>query len=139
MDDPNNNRKGHIVGFGGVFFKAQRPADLAQWYKEILGIPVSDAGVALFKRSRIDDFAHNEITLWAPFEDNSQYFAPSESGFMINYLVDDLNILLERLKSRGILPVQPIEITKDGKFAWIMDPEGNKIELWQPLRPEDED
>lgn len=137
MSNPPKDRKGHIIGFGGVFFKAKRPADLAHWYKEILGVPVSDGGVALFKRSELGDFSNTDVTLWAPFEHDNQYFAPAESNFLINYLVDDLNILLERLKSHGILPVQPVEITKDGKFAWIMDPEGNKVELWQPLRAED--
>ncbi|MGL1919528.1 MAG: VOC family protein [Hyphomicrobiales bacterium] len=143
MDDsqnnhPNDERKGHVIGFGGVFFKSKRPADLAHWYKTILGVPVSDNGVALFNRSANKDFAQYDITLWAPFEENTNYFSPTESGFMINYMVDDLNMLLDRIKRHGILPVQPTEITRDGKFAWIMDPEGNKIELWQPLRPEDE-
>ncbi|NRA86991.1 MAG: VOC family protein [Rhizobiales bacterium] len=137
MNDETNSRKGHVVGFGGVFFKAQRPVDLAQWYKEILGVPVSEGGVALFKRSELEDFSYNDITLWAPFEHDNQYFVPGKTGFLINYLVDDLIIMLERLKYHGILPVQPVEITKDGKFAWILDPEGNKVELWQPLRPED--
>lgn len=136
---PPHGRKGQVIGFGGVFFKSQRPADLAQWYKQILGVPVSDNGVALFNRSRHKEFAYNDITVWAPFENDATYFSPAESGFMINYLVDDLNMLLDRIKAHGVLPVQPIEITKDGKFAWIMDPEGNKVELWQPLRPEDEE
>ncbi|MBL1241027.1 MAG: VOC family protein [OCS116 cluster bacterium] len=139
MNDRQDGRKGHVIGFGGVFFKSKRAADLAHWYKQILGVPVSDSGVALFKRSDNKDFAYNDITVWAPFDDDTNYFAPSETGFMINYLVDDLNMLLDRIKLLGILPVQPVEITKDGKFAWIMDPEGNKIELWQPLRPEDEE
>ncbi len=138
MNDKDNSRKGQIIGFGGVFFKANRPSDLAQWYKNILGVPVTDGGVALFKRSDNQDFAENDVTLWAPFEQDNNYFAPSNSSFLVNYLVDDLNMLLDRLKNHGILPVQPIEITKDGKFAWIMDPEGNKVELWQPLRPEDQ-
>lgn len=136
---PTNTRKGQVIGFGGVFFKSKRPEDLASWYKQMLGVPVSDGGVALFKRSSNQEFSYNDITVWAPFEEDTTYFAPAKSGFMINYLVDDLNMLLDRLKNHGILPVQPIEITKDGKFAWIMDPEGNKVELWQPLRPEDEE
>lgn len=139
MNDPKNNPKGNIIGFGGVFFKAQRPADLAQWYKQILGVPISDNGVALFKRGTNKEFSDNDITVWAPFEHDTTYFEPSDSNFMINYLVDDLNLLLERIKKLGILPIQPIEITRDGKFAWILDPEGNKVELWQPLRPEDEE
>ncbi|PCI85995.1 MAG: glyoxalase [Hyphomicrobiales bacterium] len=139
MNNRQDDRKGHVIGFGGVFFKSQRAADLAQWYKQILGVPVSDNGVALFRRSDNQEFSNNEITVWAPFDHDTTYFNPSESNFMINYLVDDLNILLERIKQKGVLPVQPIEITKDGKFAWIMDPEGNKIELWQPLRAEDEE
>lgn len=139
MNDHQDDPKGHVIGFGGVFFKSQRAADLSQWYKQILGVPVSDNGVALFRRSDNKEFYNNEITVWAPFDGDSTYFTPSESSFMINYLVDDLNLLLDRIKSMGVLPVQPIEITKDGKFAWIMDPEGNKVELWQPLRPEDEE
>ncbi len=124
-----------VTGIGGVFFKSTSDhAALAQWYKKHLGMPLEDWGGAVLRWP--DDTAEDKgLTVWHVAKPDTQWFAPSGSSFMINYRVDDLIGLLAQLAASGIEPIQPgggPESHENGTFAWIMDPDGNKVELWEP-------
>lgn len=120
-----------VTGIGGVFFKARDPKALAQWYAKHLGLALEPWGGAILKwpDDRADD---RGLTVWSLAETSSTWFAPSASSFMINYRVDDLEALARELAAAGIALEKPIEEHENGKFAWVMDPEGNKVELWEP-------
>ena len=121
-----------VTGIGGVFFKAKDPQALQAWYRDHLGIDVQVWGGAVFEHGRADRATTTAATAWriAPLDDES--FAPSSAPFMINYLVDDLTGLLVKLRADGCDVVGEFDEAEQGKFAWVIDPEGNKIELWQP-------
>ena len=122
-----------VTGIGGVFFKSKDDnASLAAWYQEHLGMALEEWGGAILKwpDDRQED---GGLTVWSVAEKDTQWFSPSESSLMINYRVDDLDELLEQLQSSGIEIVSGPESHENGKFAWIMDPDGNKVELWQPM------
>lgn len=119
-----------VTGIGGVFFKARDPKALGEWYRKHLGIDVSEWGGAAFRWA--DDSAGGGTTIWSPFKDDTAYFAPSTSPFMINYRVADLHALLAQLRAEGCEVQDKVEESEHGKFGWVMDPEGNKLELWQP-------
>jgi catechol 2,3-dioxygenase-like lactoylglutathione lyase family enzyme len=120
-----------VIGIGGVFFKARDPEGLAAWYQRHLGItPGADGYVTLPWREPQPDGAA-AYTAWTPFPAQTGYFAPSEAGFMINYRVADLPGLLAALEADGI-EVLGREDSDFGRFAWILDPEGTKLELWEP-------
>jgi predicted enzyme related to lactoylglutathione lyase len=121
-----------VTGVGGVFFKSRSDrAALVEWYRTHLGVPLEDFGGAIFRWP--DDTAEDRgLTVWHVASPDSRWFSPSESSFMINYRVDDLGELLERLRAGGVEIVQGPESHENGKFAWIMDPDGNKVELWEP-------
>ncbi|BFI96159.1 MAG: VOC family protein [Rhodanobacter sp.] len=122
---------GHITGVGGVFFKARDPKALAAWYRDVLGMPVEAwGGVAL----RYDAPRHPPAVAWNAFPASTKYFAPSTGGWMIDYTVDDMDAMLARLKSRGVQVLKRDDKDPNGRFAWILDPEGNKVELWEPKR-----
>jgi predicted enzyme related to lactoylglutathione lyase len=121
---------GHITGIGGVFFKAKDPKALAAWYRDVLGLPLEPWGGAAL---RYDAPKHPPALIWNAFPDSTNYFAPSTGGFMINYAVDDMDAFLMRLQSKGVAPLKSKD-DSTGRFAWILDPEGNKIELWEPKR-----
>jgi predicted enzyme related to lactoylglutathione lyase len=118
-----------VTGLGGIFFKVNDKAAMLAWYKKHLGINAEDWG-AVFKFTD-DKQPETAYTAWSTFKADTTYFAPSNKDFMINYRVDDLDALVELLKQEGVQLIG--EPTNDdfGKFAWIMDPEGNKIELWE--------
>lgn len=121
----------YITGIGGVFIKSKDGKKLKAWYHKHLGIPVDEYG-ATFK---LRDHANPEkegYTVWSPFKADTKYFAPSEKDFMINFRVSDLDGLLKKLKSEGIEQIGEMDDSDFGKFAWIIDPEGTKIELWEP-------
>jgi predicted enzyme related to lactoylglutathione lyase len=122
-----------VTGIGGIFFKAQDQEKLYQWYEKHLGIKRDpDAQAALLRWREVDDPQRPGTTVWALFGKDTKYFDPSRASFMINYRVDDLDALLEALRQEGV-EVDPKRETYDyGRFAWIMDPEGNRIELWEP-------
>jgi predicted enzyme related to lactoylglutathione lyase len=122
-----------VTGIGGVFFKSQNDSSaLAAWYQKHLGIPLESWGGAVLKWP--DDTANDGgLTVWTVAKKESKWFSPSESSFMINYRVDDLVALLAQLRADGIEVVKGPESHENGKFAWIMDPEGNKVELWEPM------
>jgi predicted enzyme related to lactoylglutathione lyase len=121
-----------VTGIGGVFFSARDPKALREWYKEHLGIDVQDWGGAAFRWA---DAAGNPIkgtTAWLIGPADGKHFAPSKSTFMVNYRVDDLAALLSALREEGCNVLDKTEDSEYGKFGWVMDPEGNKVELWQP-------
>jgi predicted enzyme related to lactoylglutathione lyase len=122
-----------VTGIGGVFFKSTGDkAALAAWYRTHLGMPLEDWGGAILRWP--DDTAEDRgLTVWSVAGKDSQWFSPSASSFMINYRVDDLDALLEQLRAAGVPIVKGPESAENGKFAWIMDPDGNKVELWEPM------
>ncbi|HJU38358.1 VOC family protein [Tahibacter soli] len=122
-----------ITGIGGVFFKSRGDrAALAQWYRKHLGMELSDFGGAVLRWP--DDKAEDGgLTVWHVAGSDSQWFSPSDSSFMINYRVDDLDALIAQLRADGVTVVGGAESHENGKFAWIMDPDGNKVELWEPM------
>jgi predicted enzyme related to lactoylglutathione lyase len=117
-----------VVGFGGVFFKSRDPQALAAWYAQHLGVDLADFGGVLFK----EDERRPGHILWAPFPQDTRYFAPSSREFMLNFRVDDLGALLAQLRSAGVQVDPKIEDSEFGRFGWIVDPEGTRVELWQP-------
>ncbi|MDB5150758.1 MAG: Glyoxalase-like domain protein [Mucilaginibacter sp.] len=120
-----------VTGLGGIFFKAKDPAALKAWYSKNLGIRMGDYG-SNFEWHQGMDSTKKGFTVWAPFKETTKYFQPSEKQFMINYRVEGLNQLLAQMKTAGILPTDSEEKTSYGNFVHLMDPEGNKIELWEP-------
>ena len=116
------------IGLGGFFFKARDPKALTDWYARHLGISISAFGGAKFQ----EDEQRPGSTLWCPFKEDTKYFAPSDKPFMINFRVDDLDALLAQLRSAGVQVDSKVDKSEYGAFGWIMDPEGNRVELWQP-------
>ena len=123
-----------VTGIGGIFFKAEDPKELKSWYAKHLGFEATEYG-ATFQWIELANptTATPARTEWSPFEKNTTYFSPSEKPFMFNYRVENLKALLEVLKEEGVTIVGKMEEYPYGKFGWIMDPEGNKIELWEPV------
>ena len=121
-----------ITGIGGVFFKSTNDnTALVEWYKKHLGMSLADFGGAILKWS--DDKREDQgLTVWHVAKKDSKWFSPSSSSFMINYRVDDLGEMLDQLRAEGVEVVSGPESHENGKFAWIMDPDGNKVELWEP-------
>jgi len=123
--------KKRVTGLGGVFFKSNNPAALKDWYKKHLEIDSGEHG-AMFHWRHHDDPAREGNTVWSVFPDDTDYFKPGTREFMFNYRVENLKELLRVLKKEGVEVVGEIEEYPYGKFGWIMDPDGNKIELWEP-------
>ena len=121
-----------VTGIGGVFFKSKDPAALGAWYKKHLGIDVQSWGGAAFDWNTPDNPDGHGTTAWSLFAADSAHFAPSTAPFMINYRVHDLHALLAALRAEGVQVEDKIDESEYGKFGWILDPEGHKIELWQP-------
>jgi predicted enzyme related to lactoylglutathione lyase len=121
-----------VTGIGGVFFKSNDPKALAQWYRIHLGLEVSEWGGAAFQWSGPDNPAGTGTTMWNPFKADTDYFAPSAASFMINYRVDDLHALLAALRAEACQVVDKVDESEYGKFGWVIDPDGNKVELWEP-------
>ena len=119
---------GHITGVGGIFFKAKDPKTLAAWYRDTLGLPLEPWGGAAL---RYDAAKHPPAAAWNAFPATTKYFAPSSADFMINYAVDDMDAMLARLRSHDVAILKQTD-DANGRFAWILDPEGNKVELWEP-------
>lgn len=119
-----------VTGIGGIFFSAKDPKALGAWYKTHLGIDVQDWGGATFDWKEAD--GTNGTTVWSVHPASGNRMAPSKASFMVNYRVDDLDALLEALRNEGCEVLEKTDDPDFGKFGWVMDPEGNKIELWQP-------
>lgn len=120
-----------VTGIGGIFFKAKDAGALRDWYKRHLGIDVQDWGGAAFTWADGQGNPCVGTTVWSINPQDNTYFAPSTSSFMINYRVEDVRALIKVLKDEGCDVIDNIEESEFGKFGWVMDPEGNKIELWQ--------
>ena len=121
-----------VTGIGGIFFSARDPKALRAWYREHLGIDVQDWGGAAFTWTDAEGKPTAGTTVWSVGSDDAKHFAPSRSRFMVNYRVEDLAALLAALRAEGCDVLEKTDDSEYGKFGWVMDPEGNKIELWQP-------
>jgi predicted enzyme related to lactoylglutathione lyase len=122
-----------VTGLGGVFFKSEEPKKLREWYGKHLGLDVTDWGAMfLWTDPNRPDAKGQGRTVWSPFEKNTTYFEPSVKPYMFNYRVENLDELLKVLREEGVTVIDKVEELPYGKFGWIMDPEGNKIELWEP-------
>lgn len=124
--------KKKVTGIGGIFFKANEPKKLTEWYQNNLGLVPNEYG-SLFEFRSSDKPEKKGYLQWGPFDKDTKYFDPSEKQFMINFRVENIEELVEELKSAGVNVVDEIETYEYGKFVHIMDPEGNKIELWEPI------
>jgi len=127
-DTDGHPAPGRITGLGGIFFKSRDTSALAGWYRDVLGIGMEGWDGAMFPAGLPCQAPYQ---IWSPFAETTDYFAPSQASFMINFAVDDLDAFLAHLAEKGVEPVGRSE-DDHGKFAWVMDPDGNKIELWQP-------
>ena|SRR5579862_9371296 len=121
-----------VTGIGGIFFKAKGAPALQAWYKRHLGIDVEDWGGTAFTWTDADGAPTEGMTVWSIASDDSDQFAPSNAPFMVNYRVEDLHGLIAALKEEGCNVLDKIDESDFGKFGWVIDPEGNKVELWQP-------
>jgi len=123
-----------VTGIGGIFFKAKDPDQLRQWYREHLGIESESWGGFSFQW-RDDPRSNDGHTVWSIFAHDTKYFDPSSAPFMINFRVEDLDWLLAQLRTEGVDVDPRVEESEFGKFGWVMDPEGNRVELWEPPAP----
>lgn len=119
-----------VTGIGGVFFRSENPAQTKQWYEKHLGIPASDYGHAFLWK---DSGGDSGTTTWCPFAAGTEYFGASGQTFMINYRVDDLEALIAVLRTEGVEVVGEIQAFDYGKFAWINDCDGRRVELWEAV------
>lgn len=121
-----------VTGIGGIFFKSSDPVKIKEWYHKHLGLTIDAYGSPFEFRSASNPEEINYLQ-WSPFEKDTKYFEPSKKDFMINYRVDDLESLVEELQKQGVTLCDEIQSFDYGKFIHIMDPDGNKIELWEPV------
>jgi predicted enzyme related to lactoylglutathione lyase len=121
-----------VTGIGGIFIKAGDPDALRAWYQKHLGLDVQDWGGVAFQWHTPERPNLNGSTVWSVMPSTSDYFAPSQAPFMVNYRVDDLHALLSLLRAEGCDVDDKVEESEFGKFGWVMDPEGNRVELWEP-------
>jgi len=122
-----------VTGIGGIFFKCRDRKNTMAWYEKHLGIPMETWG-AQFSWEESVGGSIKPYSVLSMFDETSEYLAPSQSSFMINFRVDDLDALLEQLRMEGVTLVGEPTSDEFGKFAWVMDPEGNKIELWEQTK-----
>lgn len=127
-----------VTGIGGVFFKSRDPASIRKWYRDHLGISSEDWGGFSFRWREQDRPDEIGYTVWGVFPDTTDYFAPAQQPYMLNYRVVDLAELVTALREEGVDIAGKIEEYPNGKFAWILDPEGRKIELWEPVPSSDD-
>jgi predicted enzyme related to lactoylglutathione lyase len=121
-----------VTGIGGIFFNSSDPVTLRTWYKEHLGIDVQDWGGTAFPWTDAEGTPTAGTTVWTIGDAKSNNFAPGTASFMVNYRVADLHALVHALKAEGCNVLDKIDESEYGKFAWVMDPDGNKVELWEP-------
>lgn len=119
-----------VTGIGGIFIRAKDPKTLGDWYRTHLGIDVQSWGGTAFRWADADGAPIAGTTIWSVGD--GSYFSPSTAGFMVNYRVADLQALLTQLRAEGCQVIDQTEESEFGKFGWVMDPEGNKVELWEP-------
>lgn len=141
MEDPKNPTENagsladttpKVTGIGGIFFFSDNPKDAKEWYAKNLGFDVNQWGSVSFEYRDVDKPEEIIPLQWSPFKSGDEYFAPSKKDFMINYRVQNIEGLVEKLKENGVTILDDIATYDYGKFVHIMDAEGNKIELWEP-------
>lgn len=121
-----------VTGIGGIFFKAKDAVSLRAWYQAHLGIDVQEWGGAAFRWADADGKPTAGTTIWSVSDAAGNGFAPSTSAFMVNYRVADVHALVRQLRIEGCNVLEKVEESEFGKFGWVIDPEGNKVELWEP-------
>jgi len=121
-----------VTGIGGVFVRSKDPKALGAWYREHLGLNVEEWGGVAFRWATAENPTGVGTTIWSPFKDDTSHYVPSTASYMINFRVHDLGSLLAALRSEGCAVDAKVEDSEYGKFGWVQDPEGNRIELWQP-------
>jgi predicted enzyme related to lactoylglutathione lyase len=121
--------KKRVTGIGGIFFKSKDPDAVKDWYRDHLGLNTDQWGSTFWWKNKEGEDCS---TQWSPFKEDTDYFEPSKKEFMMNFRVENLDELLETLKAEGVQVLGRTESLKEGKFGWIVDLEGNKIELWEP-------
>jgi len=133
LSESNNIEKPFkkVTGIGGIFFKCKDPKKMREWYKINLGLNTNQYG-AVFEWRQGADTSKKGFTQWSPFNEKTKYFEPSTKDFMINYRVENLELLVAELKRNAVTVVDTIETVEYGKFVHILDMEGNKVELWEP-------
>ncbi len=129
----NRFKMKRAIGIGGIFFNSENPKKLAAWYQQHLGINLEQFGGAVLNWQNQAEDCPNGYTVWSPFKADTDYFNPSKSEFMVNFVVDDLDALIVQLRDEGVeISGEPTNDANFGKFGWVIDPEGRKIELWEP-------
>jgi predicted enzyme related to lactoylglutathione lyase len=123
---------GRVVGIGGIFFKARDPEALRAWYRDHLGLAIAEWGGVAFEPTMASPAGRPSTLVWSILPAESQYLDPSASLFMINYRVDDLDQVLAALRAEGCAVDERVESSEYGRFGWVADPEGNRLELWEP-------
>ena len=122
--------KKRVTGIGGFFFKTKDPDAIKEWYKKHMGLDTNQYGWSFWWK---DQEGNDCMTQWSPFKEDTTYFEPSKKEFMMNFRVENLVELLEALKAEGVKVIGEIQEYDYGKFGYVMDPEGNKLELWEPV------
>lgn len=123
---------GRVVGIGGIFFKARDPEALRAWYRDHLGLAIAEWGGVAFEPTMASPAGRPNTLVWSILPAESQYLDPSASLFMMNYRVDDLDQVLAALRAEGCAVDERVESSEYGRFGWVADPEGNRLELWEP-------
>lgn len=123
---------GRVTGVGGIFFKAENPDSLKKWYSAMLGMSMDKFGTNFVWYQGADSTKPGS-TQWSVFKSTTKYFSPSKKEFMINYRVDNLDLMMKRFRENNVTICDTVETYDYGKFVHIMDPDGNKIELWEPV------
>jgi catechol 2,3-dioxygenase-like lactoylglutathione lyase family enzyme len=126
---PESAPPGHVTGIGGIFVKSPNPKALATWYRDVLGMPLEKWGGAVL---RYDAPGHPPVAVWNALPQSTDYTAPSDREFMVNFAVDDLDAIITRIESKGFHILKRDDSAPNGRFAWLLDPDGTKVELWQP-------
>lgn len=121
-----------VLGIGGIFFKSPDPQKLCQWYAQWLGMSIESESGMSFVPFKANTMPNNGYTVWSAFNDTTCYFAPSDKEFMFNLVVDDIDEAMKQVTAGGAEKVGDIEKSEYGRFGWFIDPDGNKVELWQP-------
>jgi len=127
-----NDTTPKVTGIGGIFFFSDNPEETKEWYAKNLGLEINEWGSCSFESRNVNKPEEINSLQWSPFQKGSEYFAPSKKEFMINYRVQNIEALVNKLKANGVTILDSIETYDYGKFVHIMDTEGNKIELWEP-------
>lgn len=125
-------KQGKAIGVGGVFFRSSNPARLAAWYRDILGMDIEDWGTTFGTAFSPEAMPKHSFTVWSAFAGDTAYFGSAKQAFMINLIVDDLDLAIANVKASGAEVIPEREEHDYGRFGWVIDPDGNRLELWEP-------